>query len=228
MSLAASWHVGSSWIGVEPVSHALVGGFFTTGPPGKPQGPVELTNICWIKARMKTLPSNVANVQWIMCYSDVPLGPWRSFLPPLSIVSCCWLSAEPLSRNCLWWEKAASFKVMFPSQVPPLTGQWKVWRPGLWVSKWGKSEWLVQLQSSCEWVIVSQSWSALCDPMDYSLPDSSVRGRLQARILEWVAISFSRAPIGLAWSFYVTLSQFSFFLGPVLLPLGADPESIPW
>ena len=28
--------------------------------------------------------------------------------------------------------------------------------------------------------------------MDYSLPDSSVHGILQARILEWVAIPFSR------------------------------------
>ena len=31
-----------------------------------------------------------------------------------------------------------------------------------------------------------------CDPMDCSPPDSSVHGILQARILEWVAISFSR------------------------------------
>ena len=31
-----------------------------------------------------------------------------------------------------------------------------------------------------------------CDPMDCSLPDSSVHGIFQARILEWVAISFSR------------------------------------
>ena len=31
-----------------------------------------------------------------------------------------------------------------------------------------------------------------CDPMDYSLPGSSVHGNLQARILKWVAISFSR------------------------------------
>jgi len=31
------------------------------------------------------------------------------------------------------------------------------------------------------------------DPMDYSPPGSSVHGILQARILEWVAISFSRA-----------------------------------
>ena len=31
---------------------------------------------------------------------------------------------------------------------------------------------------------------ALCDPMDCSLPGSSVHGILQARILEWVAIPF--------------------------------------
>ena len=37
-----------------------------------------------------------------------------------------------------------------------------------------------------EWVIVAQSWT-LCEPMDYSLPGSSVHGILQARILEWVA-----------------------------------------
>ena len=30
----------------------------------------------------------------------------------------------------------------------------------------------------------------LCDPMDCSLPGSSVHGIFQARILEWVAISF--------------------------------------
>ena len=32
----------------------------------------------------------------------------------------------------------------------------------------------------------------LCDPMDCSPPGSTVHGILQARILEWVAISFSR------------------------------------
>ena len=33
---------------------------------------------------------------------------------------------------------------------------------------------------------------ALCDPMDWSPPGSSVRGIFQARIVEWVAIPFSR------------------------------------
>ena len=39
---------------------------------------------------------------------------------------------------------------------------------------------------------VAQLCPTLCDPMDCSPPSSSIHGILQARILEWVAISFSR------------------------------------
>ena len=39
---------------------------------------------------------------------------------------------------------------------------------------------------------VAQLCLTLCDPVDYSPPGSSVHGVLQARILEWVAISFSK------------------------------------
>ena len=39
---------------------------------------------------------------------------------------------------------------------------------------------------------VAQSCPTLCDPMDYSLPGSSVHGILQARVLEWGAIPFSK------------------------------------
>ena len=39
---------------------------------------------------------------------------------------------------------------------------------------------------------VTQSCPTLCDPTDCSLPGSSVHGIFQARVLEWVAISFSR------------------------------------
>ena len=40
--------------------------------------------------------------------------------------------------------------------------------------------------------LVTKSCLTLCEPMDFSLPGSSGHGLLQARILEWVAISFSR------------------------------------
>ena len=46
------------------------------------------------------------------------------------------------------------------------------------------------------WVLVAQSCPTLCDPIACSPQDSSVHGILQARILEWVAISFSR---GSSW-----------------------------
>ena len=41
-------------------------------------------------------------------------------------------------------------------------------------------------------VLVAQSCLSLCNPMDCSLPSSSVHEILQARILESVAIPFSR------------------------------------
>ena len=41
-------------------------------------------------------------------------------------------------------------------------------------------------------VLVGQLWPTLCDPRDCSLPVSSIHGIFQARILELVAISFSR------------------------------------
>ena len=41
-------------------------------------------------------------------------------------------------------------------------------------------------------VLVIQSRLTLCEPKDCSPPGSSVHGISQARILEWVAVSFSR------------------------------------
>ena len=41
-------------------------------------------------------------------------------------------------------------------------------------------------------VLVTQSYPTLCQPMDYNPPGSSVHGILPARILEWVAIPYSR------------------------------------
>ena len=50
----------------------------------------------------------------------------------------------------------------------------------------------------------------LCDPMDYSLPGSSAQHILQARILEWVAISCSR---GSSWPRDQTQVSYVFCIG---------------
>ena len=47
-------------------------------------------------------------------------------------------------------------------------------------------------ETTCMHAKSLQSCPALCDPMDCSLTGSSVHGILQARILEWVAMPFSR------------------------------------
>ena len=48
------------------------------------------------------------------------------------------------------------------------------------------------LPGNMKWSEVAQLCSTLCDPTDCSLQGSSVRGIFQARVLAWVAISFSR------------------------------------
>ena len=49
-----------------------------------------------------------------------------------------------------------------------------------------------------------QSCPTLCDPMDCSLPGSSVHEIFQARILEWVAISSSRGSSSLRYRTHVS------------------------
>ena len=48
---------------------------------------------------------------------------------------------------------------------------------------------IVRIKSESE---VTESCPTLCDPMDYSLPGSSVHGIFQAIVLGWIAISFCR------------------------------------
>lgn len=54
--------------------------------------------------------------------------------------------------------------------------------------------------SVCLWAKSLQLCLTICDPMDCSPPGSSVHGILQARILEWVVISFSRGSPPRDWT----------------------------
>ena len=55
------------------------------------------------------------------------------------------------------------------------------------------NNWLVYHEPKSAAAKSLQSCPTLCDPIDRSPPDSLVPGILQARTLEWVAISFSNA-----------------------------------
>ena len=96
------------------------------------------------------------------------------------------------------------------------------------IQQWRKT---VKKQLS-EWVIVTQSCLTLCDPLDCSLPGSSVHGILQARItrVDWYFLILPSPALGLlAVSFDLTpikkWSQFSDNRTGVPIPF---PIPIPW
>jgi len=67
-----------------------------------------------------------------------------------------------------------------PRKIEHLNRKWSPWRKqGLWPSH-------RECKNVCVCLFIQSN------PIDCSLPDSSVQGILQARILEWVAIPFSR------------------------------------
>ena len=73
-------------------------------------------------------------------------------------------------------------------------------------------------------VIVAQSCPILCKPMVCSLPGSSVHGIFQARLLEWVAISFSRGTSRLRDQTQVSCITGRFF--PGLSQQGSPPKPV--
>ena len=76
---------------------------------------------------------------------------------------------------------------------------------------WGLGSWVAAAAAAKS----LQSCPTLCDPIDGSPPGSSVPGSLQARILEWVAMSFSNA-----WKWKVKVKSFS------LVQLFATPWTV--
>ena len=101
---------------------------------------------------------------------------------------------DPWVRKTPWIRKWQPTPVYLPGQSH---GRRSLVGYSLWCHKeLNMTEWL-SIHSCClyipEWVSeVTQLCPTLCDPVDCSLPGSSVHGILQARILEWVTISFSR------------------------------------
>ena len=66
--------------------------------------------------------------------------------------------------------------------------KWGKWNPAKSEITLPRAHPNISVQVSCSVMSNSSLW----DPIDYILPSSSVCGIFQARILEWVAISFSR------------------------------------
>ena len=119
-----------------------------------------------------------------------------------------WSSASVLPMNIqgwfpLGWTGLISLQSEGLSRVFSNTTVWKHQFFSAQLSLWSNSQCLymttgktkaltIQTFVSKVKMLVAQSCLTLCNPLDCSPPGSSVHGILQARILEWVAIPFSK------------------------------------
>ena len=83
------------------------------------------------------------------------------------------------ASNLVLFSDFVNSQVLYQGQVLDV-----LFFPSLWAC-------LFRYDTLC--VLVAQLCPTLCDPMHCSPPGSFVHGILQARLLEWVAISFSRS-----------------------------------
>ena len=108
-------------------------------------------------------------------------------------------SFPPIWPSCSF--PGSSSHYLFPGWSPSLMTCWPVISIGQIHFLWWPLGWSLRIANfmpplTCvKWSEVAQLCPTLCDPMDYSLPDSFVHGIFQARVLEGVAISFSNSPV---------------------------------
>ena len=128
---------------------------------------------------------------------DKPDGAAGNFMPLLYLLLCInWL---PWTNNQAPGFHLPQFPKSFHFVLPKcLQTRCACLTQGTWQSRASKSLHWLFLLINCLWrwkccaEVSCSVMSDCCDPMDCSPPDSSVHGILQARTLEWVAISFSR------------------------------------
>ena len=94
------------------------------------------------------------------------------------------------------------FQFSLPLPPPPSQTSWEplIYFLFLWICLF----WTLQMNAAAAAAKSLQSCPTLCDPTDGSPPGSPVPGILQARTLEWVAISFSSA-----WKWKVKVKSLS-------------------
>ena len=199
--------------GVEPVSRALAGGFFIAVPPGKPPPSPHMSAVSFVLYRLWLMAFH--NFQYPLSHSAIMSG-------STGVGECCTLAIVQVINVatdfivCRWeWIWSYSFASWPPAHL--LSQARERWLPSYSRGCAAPQTWLGQALASC-WT--PQVWPGapmgashacgaaaegdtcfpkcptLCDPTDCGPPGSSVHGILQARILEWVAIPFSR---GSSW-----------------------------
>ena len=140
-------------------------------------------------------------------------GLFRCARLPLPLHSCLCPARHareegPWDKETCWWGLTAPMEGLllppllpspWPRSVSLESAPTPAWRrrhpPPSFILVAGDGQGLNPLSSTRAFkVLAAQSLTTICDPIDCSRPGSSVHGISQARIMEWVAIPFSRAP----------------------------------
>ena len=102
---------------------------------------------------------------------------WKQLISPTN--GCCRLERlnpnELITKDCIY-----HLKNRITDKIQSRERKWRK-----------KTKWEISLFMKAK-VLVAQLYPTLCNPMDCSPLGSSAHGILQARIMEWVAITFSR------------------------------------
>ena len=126
-----------------------------------------------------------------LCLSDLRACSHKTFPAP----NHSWHSPGPLTGSGGWPKRSifsdlCGFIVFWWSTLPqPPPSAQPPWPQYSVLGSWGSTNW----GHACTCILTSLKWCpTLCDSMDCSLHSSSVHGILQERILECIAIPFSR------------------------------------
>ena len=186
--------------GIEPRSPALQADALTSEPPGKPKTILEGPYYFYFT------PGETEAKGWATL-QNCTVNQWPQGLHQQSMCAPWMVSLSVFPNIVVLWIYFSKIRLTSPYQNPNV---------------WSLREYLVmqesrslllhgsfslELTSSCFlWTgcalpccyccLVIKSYLTLCDTMNCSLPSSSVHGISQARIMSWVAISFSR---GSSW-----------------------------
>ena len=138
------------------------------------------------------------NVSWRLIILDLYYVEIHTIYS-LFVESCYhkWILNFLKSFFCIYWEVPLNFRLCFINVSPWNNPTWScpiillmycwIWFANLLFRK------VAFIFIRDVYVLVVQWYFTLCNSIDYSAPSSSVHAILQAKILEWVGISYSRA-----------------------------------
>ena len=138
----------------------------------------------------KEMTTHCSSLAWKIPWTEAPGSPWG--FKEWDMTEQLTLS---LSREHAW-DQLLLFQVCKWFHLNTVIQWFTKWETGIQTIKVENSgEWAINWTNElyiCVCVLSTKSCLTLCDPMNCSPPGSSVHGISKARILEWVAIPFSR------------------------------------